>query len=201
MVIGEALVARGVITPEQLAEAAASLNGSSERIDQVLIRSGLVDERQVLEAFSDQLSIPIVELSEKDIDTELLKTIPSRLVHKYGLMPLYRNGKGVRVATSDPYNMYALDELRTCINMPVEPVLATRAEINKMIKTFYGVGGDVLTEMVQDIGDVEVIDERKIESADLDVQMAQEASVIKLVNEILIDAIDQRASDIHFEPF
>ena len=70
-----------------------------------------------------------------------------------------------------------------------------------MIRAFYGVGGDVLHEMVQEANDLEILDETKIESADIDIQMAQEASVIKLVNEILIEAIDQRASDIHFEPF
>jgi len=116
-------------------------------------------------------------------------------------MPVARNGRGVRVATSDPYNMYALDEVRTCINMPVEPVLAPRTAIHKMIKAFYGVGGEVLQEMVAEAGEVEIIDEQRIESEDLDVQMAQEASVIKLVNEILVEAVDQRASDIHFEPF
>jgi general secretion pathway protein E/type IV pilus assembly protein PilB len=116
-------------------------------------------------------------------------------------MPIDRNGKGIRVATSDPYNMYALDEVRTCINLPVEPVLAPRAEIHKMIRAFYGVGGEVLHEMVQEAGELEILEERSVESEDLDVQMAQEASVIKLVNEILLEAIDQRASDIHYEPF
>ena len=201
MLIGESLVAKGLITQEQLDQAAAERSSPSERLDQVLIRSGLVKEREVLQVFSEQLSIPVVELDESDIDRTLLEIVPSRLVHKYGLMPIDRNGKGIRVATSDPYNMYALDELRTCINMPIEPVLATSTEIHKLIKAFYGVGGEVLTTLVEESGDVEVVDENRIESADLDVQMAQEASVVKLVNEILIEAIDQRCSDIHFEPF
>ncbi len=201
MSIGEALVSKGLITREQLAEAMNARTSPSERIDQVLIRMQLVAERDVLEVFSEQLMIPVVELREGEIDRELLALIPPRLIHKYGLMPISKNGKGVRVATSDPFNMYALDEVRTCINMPVEPVLAPRAEIHKLIKAFYGVGGEVLQEMVAESGDVEIIDEQHVESEDLDVQMAQEASVIKLVNEILIEAIDQRASDIHFEPF
>ncbi|HUU96504.1 MAG TPA: GspE/PulE family protein [Phycisphaerae bacterium] len=201
MPVGEALVAKGLITREQFAEVAASLSSSNERIDEALVRQGLVTERDLLAVFSEQFSIPVVELSESDIDPELLRLVPSRIVHKYGLMPITRNGPGLRVATSDPYNMYALDELRTCVDMPVEPVLATRVEIHKLIKAFYGVGGEVLHEMVVDAGDLEVIDEARIESADLDVQMAQDASVITLVNEILVEAIDQRASDIHFEPF
>jgi general secretion pathway protein E/type IV pilus assembly protein PilB len=97
--------------------------------------------------------------------------------------------------------MYALDEVRTCIEMPVEPVLATRGEIHKLIKAFYGVGGEVLTEMRADDGELQILDEARFDSNDLDVQMAQEASVVKLVNEILIEAIDQRASDVHFEPY
>jgi general secretion pathway protein E/type IV pilus assembly protein PilB len=201
MPIGEALVARGLLSAEQLKEAAELRSGPGERIDQILIRQGWVTERDVLEVLSEQLMLPLVELHDADIDRDLLGLIPSRLVHKYGLMPIDRNGKGVRVATSDPYNMYALDEVRTCINMPVEPVLASRADIQKMIRAFYGVGGDVLQEMVAEQGELEILDERSIESEDLDIQMAQEASVIKLVNEILIEAIDQRASDIHYEPF
>ena len=201
MLIGEALVAKGLITQEQLEQAASQRVSPSERLDQVLIRAGLVRERDVLQVFSEQLSIPVMELDEADVDRELLKIVPSRLVHKYALMPLSRNGKGLRVATSDPYNMYALDELRTCINMPIEPVLSTSTEIHKLIKTFYGVGGEVLTTLVRESDALEIVDEHKIESADLDVQMAQEASVVTLVSEILIEAIDQRCSDIHFEPF
>jgi type II secretory ATPase GspE/PulE/Tfp pilus assembly ATPase PilB-like protein len=201
MPIGEALIAKGLITKEQLEQAATQRTSPAERIDQVLIRNGFVKERDVLQVFSEQLNMPVAELEESAVDRELLKIVPSRLVHKYGLMPLSRNGRGVKVATSDPYNMYALDELRTCINLPIEPVLATSTEIHKLIKSFYGVGGEVLTTLVEERGELEVLDEHKIESADLDVQMAQEASVVKLVNEILLEAIDLRCSDIHFEPF
>ena len=145
--------------------------------------------------------MPVIELSESDIDKTLIKLVPSRLVHKYGLMPVSRNGKAIRVATSDPFNMYSIDDLRASINKPVETVLATRATIHKIIKAFYGVGGDVLHEMVADAGEIEVIDEQKSSRKTSMFRWAQEASVIKLVNEILLEAIDQRASDIHFEPF
>ncbi len=201
MPIGEDLVSRGLITPEQLAEALTLRTSPSERIDQVLIRNDYVREVDVLQIFSDQLRIPVVELKEDDIDREVLKLVPSRLVHRYGLMPIRKNGKGLRIATSDPYNMYALDEVRTCINMAVEPVLVPRTEIQKFIRQFYGVGGEVLHELVSESDELQIIDEQKVDSEDIDIQLAQEASVIKLVNEILIEAVDQRASDIHFEPF
>ncbi|MBK9126812.1 MAG: Flp pilus assembly complex ATPase component TadA [Phycisphaerales bacterium] len=201
MPIGEELVARGLITPEQLAEAMALRTSPTERIDQVLIRNEFVRERDVLEIFSEQLRIPLADLKEGDIDRDVLKVVPSRLVHRYTLMPVCRNGKGLRIATSDPYNMYALDEVRTCINAPVEPVLAPKSEIQKLIRQFYGVGGEVLQELVDESDELQILDDKRVESEDIDIQLAQEASVIKLVNEILIEAINQRASDIHFEPF
>ena len=201
MPIGETLVERGLITDEQLKAALAARTSPSERIDQVLIRQEVVHEKDLLEVLSEEFMIPVVELREDEIDRELLQLVPSRLVHKYCLMPIARNGKGIKIATADPYNMYAIDEVRTCIKMPVEQVLSTRTEIQRMIRSFYGVGGEVIDAMVQDAGELQILDEHKVESEDLDIQMAQEASVIKLVNEILIEAIDQRASDIHFEPF
>jgi len=200
MPLGESLVDKGLISSEQLSQAVSQQAGN-ERIDQLLVRTGLVKERDMLKVYSERFSMPVIELSESDIDRKLVKLVPSRLVHKYGLMPINKKGKTLRVATSDPFNMYAIDDLRASVNMPVETVLATRDTIHKIIKAFYGVGGDVLTEMVADAGEIEVIDEHRIESEDLDVQMAQDASVIKLVNEILLEAIDLHASDIHFEPF
>ncbi|MFN0137611.1 MAG: GspE/PulE family protein [Phycisphaerae bacterium] len=201
MPVGETLVKKGLITQDQLLGALAQQKNSSERIDQLLVRLNYVNEREMLRVYGEQLSMKVIEPTEKDVEPDLLKLVPSRIVHKYTLMPIRRSGKAIQVATSDPYNMYAMEELRTCINMPIDSVLATRAEINKLIKNFYGVGGEVLQEMAAEQGDIEIMNEAVVESSDLDVQMAQEASVIKLVNEILIEAIDLRSSDIHFEPF
>ncbi len=201
MPVGEALVEKGLLTKQQLDDIATTARAAAERLDQALIRSGLVTEKDVLRTLSEQMHMPLVELSEKDIDAELLKLVPSKIVHKYNIMPVSRNGKYLRVATSDPHNIYALDEVRNFVGMQIQAVLATKSDIHKMIKAFYGVGGEVLTEMMNEADEIEILDEAKIDSSDLDIQMAQEASVIKLVNEILIEAIDQRSSDIHFEPF
>ena len=135
MPLGETLVAKGLISADQLGEA-ASQQSPSERIDQVLVRTGLVKEREMLKVYGERFSMPVVELSESDIDRSLIKLVPSRIVHKYGLMPIIRNGKAIRVATSDPFNMYAIDDLRASVNTPVETVLATRATIHKLIKSF-----------------------------------------------------------------
>ena len=114
MPITDALLKKGLITPEQINEATrAKTNG--ERMDQLLIRSGAVSERDVLDVYAEQFAMPVVELDESDVDREILRKVPSRLVHKYNVMPIAptRGGKSIRVATSDPFNMYALDEIRS----------------------------------------------------------------------------------------
>ena len=104
------------------------------------------------------------------------------------------------MATGDPFDVYALDELQTLTGLHVQAVLASPREINRFIKTHFGVGGETVTAMVQERKeDVELLEE--IEADDSEVaKMAQEASVVKLVNEILVEAANERASDIHIEP-
>jgi type II secretory ATPase GspE/PulE/Tfp pilus assembly ATPase PilB-like protein len=103
------------------------------------------------------------------------------------------------VATGDPYDVYALDELQTLTGLEIQPVLASSREIARLIKHHFGVGGDTVTQMMADRDDIELLE--GIESDDSELaKQAQEASVVKLVNEILIEAANERASDIHIEP-
>jgi general secretion pathway protein E/type IV pilus assembly protein PilB len=111
-----------------------------------------------------------------------------------------RNGSLV-VATSDPFNLYALDEISAATNLSVQPVLAVEHEVSKLIKTHLGVGSQTVEGLLvqrQKDGGIEVLDELELDGSE-DSQAAQEASVVRLVNEILIEAIEARASDIHIE--
>ena len=106
------------------------------------------------------------------------------------------------VATGDPFDVYALDELQTLTGLLVQPVLASPREIARLIKTHFGVGGETVTAMVRGTQPVKASScSQEIEADDSEVaKMAQEASVVKLVNEILVEAANERASDIHIEP-
>ena len=159
---------------------------------------GFVDERAVLEVLGDELSLPVVELAQEKVDVQLMRSMPSRLIHRRKLVPLSRNGDVLRVATSDPFDVYAFDELRYLTGLRVETVLATEEEINGVIKQQYGVGGETIDEMMDD-DEVELVVEEDSDDADL-MEMAQEASVVKLVNEILMEAATERATDVHIEP-
>ncbi len=181
----------------QLDEALALHKAEGLRIDLAIVQLGLLTERQVLTAMSEQLDLPIADLEDIIIDSEVLRSLPAKVVYRKRLVPISRVDKVLRVATCDPFDLYAFDDIRLMTGLEIDPVLATRADIEKVIKTQYGLGGDTLDELVGD--DTEL--RSGPEASDDLLEMAQEASVIKLVNEIILEAVSERASDIHIEPY
>ncbi len=199
MSIGEILLEKGLISAENLATAVGARKRTGQRLDRALLEIGCVSEEQLLQVTSEQLGIPMVDLTNVEIDVETLRAMPPKLVFRRHLVPLQKQNGTLRLATSDPFDLYSFDEVRMLTGLEVQPVLATSAEIDKVIKAYYGVGGDTIEEMM-DSADVEVISDGNGDSEDL-LEMAQEASVIKLVNEVFLEAIKERATDIHIEPY
>jgi len=199
MGIVETLLEQGLIQPDQLAEAMDLRKKEGVRLDRALVRLGYVTEESFLRIMSEELSIPLVDLSEAEIDIETLRSLPAKLLYRKNLVPVSRTDGTLTVATSDPFDLYAFDELRLLTGLAIQPALAPEEDIRKIIKTHYGVGGDTVDEMVG-AEEVEVIGEAAREDEDL-LEMAQEASVIKLVNEIFLEALNERASDVHIEPY
>jgi len=196
--LGEVLLQRNKITPEQLEQAKDARKGA-ERIEKCLVRLGMIKERDYLEIYGESLSIPVVDLNEVEIDGGLLKEFPSKAVHRYHLVPIERRNGTIKVATANPFDLYAFDELRMLTGSKIETVLATETDISRVIKQHYGVGGQTITDMIEE-SDLEIVSEVEEDNSDI-VEMAQEATVVKLVNEVLIEAIRDRASDVHIEPY
>ena len=153
----------------------------------------------MLELMSEQLHLPLVQLQDVTIDADILRALPSKIVYRKRLIPIGRENGILQVATSDAFDLYAVDDLRLGTGLDIQPVLASREDIEKVIKTHYGLGGDTLDEMVG-TNDAEGGGSSVQVGEDL-LEAAQEASVIKLVNEIIIEAVNERASDIHIEPY
>ncbi|MCB9850575.1 MAG: Flp pilus assembly complex ATPase component TadA [Phycisphaerales bacterium] len=193
------LVERKKITTEQLDQAKAASQASSGSVEQALVKLGFCSERDVIEVRGEQLSIPFIDLAQIKVDSELLKVVPSKTVHRYQLFPIDRKNGSIRIATSNPFDLYAFDELRMLTGCKIEPVLATEADIARVIKQHYGVGGQTVDEMIG-VEELEVVSDVDDQGADI-LEAAQEATVVKLVNEILVEGIRDRASDIHIEPF
>lgn len=196
MAIATLLLERGLVTREQLDQAQAEQGATGEHLDRVLVRMGLVTRDQVLAALGEQFHMPVVDLSTITLDPSVLASLPSKLVYRQHCLPISRDQGVITVATSDPYDLSVLDELRLLTGCSIEVVLADPDELHKVIRQHYGVGGDTLDELSIGAGAA------ALESAPADeVEQAQEASVIKLVNDILAEAISQRATDVHIEPY
>lgn len=196
MGVATILVERGLITREQLEQAAAEHRSSGERIDRALIRLGMVGRREVLEIIGEQLAMPVVDLGSADVAPEVIQLLPARVVFKQQVVPIELRDGVLVVATSDPFELSALDELRLVTGNPIELVLADEEELRQFIRTHYGVGGDTLHEMAGHGLGIE-----SIEGEADEIEQAQEASVIKLVNDLLAEAISERATDVHIEPY
>ncbi len=201
MHLGQRLREKGLIREadlKELEQARAAAPGKP--LHELIVERGLAKEEEVLALLAEELGMDVVDLTDVKVDAEVLKAMPTRLVHRRTLMPLRRENGALVVATGDPLDVYSLDELSMLTGLRVRPVLASPKEIARLIKTHFGVGGETVTEMVADRTDgLELLQETEADDSEL-AKMAQEASVVKLVNEILLEAVNERASDVHIEP-
>lgn len=199
MDLAQVFLKRQLVTPDQLQ--ATRLARPGLRVDRALIEQGVVREDVALRALGEELGMRFMSLKEFQPDPALLSRFPTTAIFKHEVLPIEGDNSRMTVAVSDPFNLESLDELSSLGGCRIEPVLACRDEIVELIKKSLGVGGDTINLLVaqrQEEG-VELLDEIPDEMSEL-AQSAQAPSVIKLVNELLIEALEQRASDIHIEP-
>jgi type IV pilus assembly protein PilB len=202
--LGEMLVAESVLTQEQLQQALAQQKKIGKRLGDVLISLGFASEETIAAALGRQLGIPYITLSHYEIDSQIIKTIPEDIVRKYKIIPVDKTGNQLTVALSDPANIYILDELKVLTGNDIIPLISYESEINRAIDQYYR-KQDVLQETLRDIEEIKtdiemVSDEKELDLAAIK-DMAEDAPVVKLVNVLVQEAIKERASDIHIEPY
>lgn len=156
-------------------------------------------EEAVLRWLAQEYALEFSDLEGIDLDPELLSLFPARVLLKQEILPLRRANGGVDVAISRLFATEGLDTLKALTGLRLNPVLAPRAAIQREMKRRLGVGADTL-DSLQEEGGLQVIDEDDDEDVDLD-GAAEDASIIRFVNQVLADAINLRATDIHLEPF
>jgi general secretion pathway protein E/type IV pilus assembly protein PilB len=199
MGVGTILLERGLIDSEQLDQAIEEQNRTGERLDHVMVRLGHVSSSDVLEVIGQQFALPIVDLDSIEVDPQVLELLPPKLVFKQRCIPISRTDGTLRIATCDPFELTAFDELRLLTGMEIELVLADERDIRKFIRTHYGVAGDTLEELASE---TETPVDAEVSATEVDeLDQAQEASVIKLVSDLIVEAIRERATDVHIEPF
>jgi type II secretory ATPase GspE/PulE/Tfp pilus assembly ATPase PilB-like protein len=200
MEAGEILLRRGLLNQRQL-DQTRSAGGDGARLVETAVQMGFVSEEAALKAVGDEVGLDFVDLRETDVDLSLLKGFPQKLIYRQSLFPISRINGSLVVATSDAFDLYPLDEVSAATGLSVIPVLAGKSEIAALIKKHLGVGSETVEGLMAQAttdDDLELIGDIETDGSELS-EMAQEASVVRLVNEILLEAINNRASDVHIE--
>lgn len=200
--VGDLLLKTGRVTPEQLAQAGEAQKNGGGFIGSHLVKLGAITEEDLVKAIADQYGVPVVELADYSLDSELAQLIPHNLATKHGLVPLVQKESTLTVAMLDPSNIVALNDIKFITGLDIQVVLAREAAIKAGQEKLYeqNVSYDSIIDDLRDT-DVEVVDTQ--ESIDLNEleRATEDAPVVKLVNAILTDAIKKSASDIHVEPY
>src|ERR1019366_8226357 len=185
-------------TKQLLERMVASRQLSSLDAD-ALVKLPAQSEEEILRWLAQEYGLDYTTLEDIEPDRQLLSLFPARLLLKEELLPLRRVNGSVEVATSRLFATQGLDALKTMTGLTLKPVLASSEAIQREMKKRLGVGADTLGTLGEDES-FTVVDEHREEDNDLD-SAAEDASIIRFVNQVLRDAIELRASDIHLEPF
>ena len=188
----ESLIKSGLLTEGQVRDAVEEGRRTGETLIKSVLRKEMLDENTLISFLEKEMEIPRVDLSSYLVDQKTVDLVPIATARKYKLIPLFKVGDVLTVAMVDPFDVLALDEVRTRSKCDVEPMVAASKEIENAIAQYYGVAGSV-EDLIKDFGPVP-------EAAPAAVAQAKEAPIIRLVSLLIIRAVAEGASDVHIEP-
>jgi len=205
--LGDILVREEVISPEQLQRAQEASRKTGERLGLLLIKSGVLSEENLTQFLSRQYGVPAINLAEFEIEPDVIALVPRDVARKHRLIPMSRTGNSLIVATADPSQVAALDDLHFLTNLNIEVVVTSDASISAALVRYFEPKDELASfNMDEVMGDLtEDVDFARQDEADdnlMDLERASEdAPVVKLCNVILLNAVKKGASDIHIEPY
>ncbi|RJK96777.1 GspE/PulE family protein [Vallicoccus soli] len=191
--LGDVLLAGGLVTPDQL-EAASGEQAGGRTLGRVLVEEGVLSEAQLVAALATQIGMPFVDLSEHPVDGSAIARVPGALCRRYAAIPVgFEDGRLV-LAMADPANVFAMDDMRAMTGLDVKPVVATRPDVLAAIDRYYRADSDM--------DDLTSALDAQEEEQDLSTvkEIVEDAPIVKYVNLLITQAIQDRASDIHLEP-
>ncbi|MBR9803747.1 Flp pilus assembly complex ATPase component, partial [bacterium] len=202
--LGQVLVDLGYMSEDQLWDVLEEQNQSpGELIGQVAIRMGFVTDAQVIEALGEQHGMPVVNLAETNIPPKVLEMVPETMASVYKIVPISQKDGVLTVAMANPGNVAALDDLRNFLGVDVRGAVSSLQDVEAAITRLYAGHEDSIEDVIGQLEDDMGEDGEKTRGISLgDVEeMSDAAPIRKLLNMILLLAIKDQASDIHFEPF
>ena len=187
-----------LLNETQIDELLQSPTAPGETLITKFVKSGMVTEERLLRALAEVLDLSFTRIADHELNAAARAKVPTKVVFQFNVMPMHAEDGTLVVATNDPFNLAMLESLRMVTRANVQIVLSTEADILKALKKYYGVGAATLDKLVAknvvDIDEVEPIGKEDLETVD------EEASVVKFVNQIVSEAVKERATDIHIEP-
>jgi len=208
--LGDILVEVGVISPLEMEEALQRQRLTGEMLGRVLVGMGLCEEQDIVEALGVQMGMERVDLTKVQVLEPVLRKISPDIAKFYSVVPVREKESALLVAMADPLNLNTLDDLRQILQCEVQGAISNQQDVQKFIADNYTVDTDsfheTLKELIRHVGDQaltaeEVGTQEIVGDVDNLVQLAQLPEVIKLVNLVLLEALQKRASDVHFETF
>jgi len=228
--VGELLLKEKRITPEQLQQALAGQKANGGKLGYNLVKMGFVKDEEITALLSKQYGIPSINLAQFQIDPAVVKLVPAETAQKYQIIPLSRSGASLTIAMTDPTNVFAMDDIKFMTGYNVEPVVASEIAITEAVQKYYpmkagakgapgrpgaGAGAaavglsalDMATKGLEELqalentDEVEVLEELQEISPEALAKEGEAAPVVRLVNVLLMSAIQKGASDIHIEPY
>jgi len=200
ILLGEMLISKGLISRRELDLGLKEHQRSGQFLGITLVKLGIIKEDELYPILSEQLDIPYVKIKEISIDAKALEKVPAKFACHYKLMPVKFEKDILTVALSDPLDVRTIDDLRLLLGCEVAGVLATESDIGEAIRKYYGIGAETIEEI---INTGEMAGEIKLTvSKTEDIEgLAEDASIIKFVNQILVQAVKDSSTDIHIEPY
>lgn len=196
------LLEKKLISEKKLVKAESESKKSNVSLPRYLIDTEMIDEEKLLALMASIINVPFVNLKKSTIEEEAVKAVPVRFVWHYEFMPIKLEGRKLTIAVNYPLNIRVQDEIRLSLGYEIFMVLARREHILELLKAHYGLASDTVDKMVsqkdKEFTDALTVPAHGIEDIE---KMVEDASVVKLVNQILLEAYKKRATDIHIEPF
>jgi type IV pilus assembly protein PilB len=192
--LGDILLENGLVTGAQLTNAYEEHQRSGRSLGRVLVEQGVLSEGQLVAALATQIGLRFVDLSDFSVDGSAVSRVPNAVCRRYTVLPIgYEDGK-LLVAMADPANVFAIDDIRSLTGMDVKPAVATRADVLAAINRYHRADSELddLTMTLTDAGEDDDLSNVS--------EVIEDAPVVKFVNLLITQAIQDRASDIHIEP-
>ena len=205
MKLGRLLCEKSYIDDAELAHGLTLQQSDNEKIGSVLVKLGYVTQRQVTETLAEQAGIPFVELEDVVIDQGIIEVVPAELVSKYNILPLSRLNGHLNIAMTDPFQTRAVKDLRLVTGCSIRRHYCNPVDMEKAILKFYGSNVARMLDGLAPSEKAGGAEDGDLDTTDMSAaklhELAREPSLVNLVDLVIFEAIEARASDVHIEPF